>query len=727
MLQFIRNNLSVLTGVLSLVLLFGCKKYETEYARFSELGTDTTVYTVPASAGELQVNVFSNETYQVIIPDSSNWLSTANEALRGDTSFSVSYVENPDFPRKGFVVLYAKASERYDTITIRQRGNITPELNFPVLNTTVLGDGGPVKAKLLANIPMDELHITVIYPTEEDDSTIVQWVNDDFKYDEAAEQFSFSVQPNPDNENLRSAQIQLSYTDGWGEQVISTLYLLQANAQNLFGKKATFPEVRLWAGEKISADLFIEGYVISDKDNKNVGDNPQTTPTKIDYTQNAKTVYIESVDGKYGFRLKTASVADNIFERYGKVQILLKGTTVAVQNDPDRYTINGVTSAMVMSQIKGNPSDLVKKEKYISELTDDDIYTYVTLKDCEFPIRKGSFTPVNEGYTILFNASRISKYPLLIRDVQGSSTFLITNMDVPDRRDGSITPEGSGAISGIIVHEHFARFNYEDADNPDDYGDIGRYQIRWLKRSEIKVDPDFDNGFSNLLVEYRYPNITSGVAFPTNGASGRLYASNNENVYATNSYYYLGPCGSSYKGNNNKWGTGVLINGSKQNTYTNTNPNGKGATASDAIAASRNWWNYNKDRGEAFILELSTAGISTSQLSLQFAALNWSNKNGPRYWRVEWSEHGNMEGNWTTITRYTVPDVSNWSNTLLHQMPGFKNINVKLPLEMLGKSKVYIRLIVDKNLCSDGYTYASEPISGNVNSSLGYLAVRYNK
>ena len=725
--QFFRNHLTAWTGILGLVLLFGCKKYETEYARFSELGTDTTIYTIPATAGELAINVLSNETYQVIIPDSSNWMSTTSSSLLGDTSFSVQYAENPAFPRKGFVVLYAKSSDRYDTVTVRQRGTVTPELNFPVLNTTVLGDGGTIEAKLEANIPMDDLNVQVVYPSEEDDTTIVQWVHDDFQYDATSELFHFSVAPNPDNDHLRSAQIQLSYMDGWGQQVVSTLYLLQANAQNLFGTRATFPEIRLWAGEKISSDLFIEGYVISDKTNKNVGDNIQTTPTKIDYTENDKTVYIQSEDGQYGFRLITATVADNIFERYGKVQILLKGTTVSMESNPDRYTIEGVTSAMVMSQAKGSAANLVKKEKYISELTDDDIYTYVTLKDCELPIRKGSLSPVNEGYTILFNASRITKYPLLVRDIQGSSTYLLTNMTVPDRRDGSITPEGSGTISGIIVHERFARFNYEDAANPDDYGDIGRYQIRWLDKSEIDLDPDFDNGFSNLLVEYRYPNITSGVAFPTNGAGGRLIASNNEDLYATNSYFYLGPVGNDHKGNTNQWGTGVLINGSKQNTYSNTNPNGKGATGSDAIAASRTWWNYDKDRGEAFVLEFSTAGVTTNELSLQFTALNYSNTNGPRYWRLEWSEHGNMDGDWQTITRYSVPDVANWSNTLLHQLPAFKNLNVALPLALLGKSKVYLRFIVDKNLCSDGYTYASEPISGNVNSSLGYIAIRYNK
>lgn len=729
MLQLIRRYSFAVILVALIASLSNCKKLDPEYSKLSELGADTTAYIVPGEAGSVDVNVFSNEQFIVSIPDSLNWLSTQVTSLRGDTTFQVNYTENPQFARKGIVVLFAKSSNRYDTITIKQRGTLTPELIFPVINTSVLGNGGKITAKLTTNVPMEHVDIQIIYPIEEDQEVADSptWVHDDFKYDASKQEFTFTVAANPDQDALRSAQIRLSYVDGWGDQNVSTLYLLQANAQNLFGTKTTFPEIRLWEGAKITSDVFIEGYIVSDKGNNNVGDNIQTTPTKIDYSQKEKTAYVQSVDGKYGFQISTATIDDNVFKRFSKVQILLKGTTVEKASNPDRYTISGVTSSMVMSQTQGSMADLPVKAKYYSALTDDDIYTYVTLKDCELPIRKGPLTPINEGYGILFNASRITKFPLLMRDKQGSSMFLLTNMDVPDRRDGSILPQGSGDVSGIIVHETFTRFNDLDAVNPDDNGNIGRYQIRWLKKSEIKLKKEVTDGFSALLVEYQYPNISSGDAFPTNGSNGRLYASNDVNVSATTSYYYLGLCGADHLGNNNSWGTGVLLNGSKQNTSTTTNNTGKGETSGDGIAATTTWWNYNKDRGEAFILEFSTTGISTDELSLQFSALNWAAKNCPRYWAVEWSEQGDMDGQWTPISKYTVPDVVAWSNTLTSQLPGYKNINVKLPLAMLGKSKVYIRLVVDKNLSSDSYAYANVPIEGSGRSAIGYLAVRYNK
>ncbi|WP_139215936.1 DUF5689 domain-containing protein [Parapedobacter composti] len=703
----------------------GCKREMEELARLSELGAETREYVVSPDAGELNVNVLSNGRFNVLVSEDAEWMSPHASDLQGDTAFRVAYDANDGFPRMGLITLHAAESGRYDTIYVKQRGAKVPQLLFPTLNTTVLGDGGRVTSKLRTNIDLDDVDIQVIYPNDEQ----TDWVDGDFSYNTTDSLLSFTVKPNPSMDDLRSVQIRLSFTDGWGEQLVATLYLLQANAQNLFGTAATFPEIRLWAGERITSDLFIEGYVISDAGNKNMGDNLQTTPTAINYTLNDRTAYIQSVDGRYGFRIETATIQDNVFQRYGKVQLLLKGTTVEMETNPDFYTIKGVTSDKVMSQVQGGPGNLVRKEKYMHELTDDDIFTFVTLKDSEFPVRKGSFTPVNEGYTPLFNAHRITKYPLLMRDIRGNSMYLYTNMHTPYRRDGAVLPYGSGTISGIIVHEKFPRFEYEDAANEDQYGNIGRYQMRHVTRDDIQFTPQVENGFSELLAEYQYPNISAGVALPTHGGNGRITVSTGASIAATSDYSYLGPCGNNYLGNNNQYGTGVLINGMKQNTHANTNNDGKGGAAASGIAANIPWWNHERNRGEAWLVEFSTAGVSTDQLSLQLTAMNWASAGAgaPRYWKVEWSEHGNMDGVWTAVAKYTVPDAPNWSNTLLHQLPAYKNMNFRLPSEMLGKPRVYLRLMVDKNLASNGNTYATEPIAGPSNCAIGYLAIRYNK
>ncbi|ANH81629.1 hypothetical protein A8C56_12140 [Niabella ginsenosidivorans] len=727
-----RNNKPVTAFVTALfcLLLFAalsCKRDNGDLVRFSELGAVSKEYTVPQEAGQVAIQVYTNDKVQLSLAnDSSAWIHLDSVGtITGDSTFTVRYDANPGLPRMGKIVLYAQAAQRYDTVLIRQKGALDPVLQFVNTNASVLGKtDNTVETVLKTNIPLNQLKREVIYL-----DSAQGWVADDLKLTKDS-LLSFTVKANPSQTQLRSAQLKLSYTDGWQVEHVATLYLLQSNAQNLFGTKASFTDVRAWAGGRIVSDIFIEGIVVSDKSSQNMGDIRQTTPTVIDYSSNNTTVYIESPDGNYGFKMLTATASDNIFTRYSRVQILLKGTSVELEQNPNRYTITGVTSSMVMSQVAGSDADLPKKEKTMAALTDDDIYTYTTLTDCELPIRKGPLTPVNEGYTILYNANRTTKYPLLMRDRNGASMFLLTNMTCPYRRDGSMLPYGSGKISGIVVHELFPRFEYEDAPDESDYGNIGRYQLRHVSKSDLQLAVDFSNSFSGLLVEYQYPKITDGVAYPTNGSNGSLRSSAGSAITLTGDWSYLGLCGAANLGNTNPLGNGVLLpDGTRQNTAGTTNSDGKGAASNAALNTACVWWNNEKNRGEAWILQLSTAGISTDRLSLQFTALNrpGSGAGTPRFWRVDWSDTGDMDGEWHTVAYYTVPDVAYYSNTLYHQLAAYKNINIPLPLSLLGKPNVYIRLIVDKNLCSTGNTYATAPITQSIGSSIGYLAVRYNK
>lgn len=704
-----------------------CKKDNGDLAQFSELGAVTKEYVVQSAEGAVAVQVYASESFTVSLADSSaSWIHPERVgAMNKDSLFNVQYEANTGGPRMGRLVLFAAASQRRDTIVIKQRGLYEPALQFVNANASVLGKTDrQLQTVLRTNIPFSQLKKEISYG-----DSLQNWIAGDFSLTQDSV-FAFTAKANPYQNRLRNAQVKLSFTDGWGVERSTVLYVLQSNALDLFGNKIEFTEARTWAGDKVTADVFIEGYVISDKAGMNMGDVQQTTTTTINYTANSTTAYIESVDGQYGFRIITATANDNIFTRYGRVQLLLKGAGVEMESNPNRYTITGVTSAMIMSQTGGTAASLPLKEKYMSELTDDDIYTYTTVKNCELPIRKGPLTPVNEGYTPLFNANRITKYPLLMRDQKGSSMYLLTNLNCPYRRDATLLPQGSGKIAGVVVHETFTRFDYQDAANESDYGNIGRFQLRHVSKSDLQLATDFSNGFSELLVEYRYPNIVSGVAYPNNGTNGSLRSSAGVNIAATSDYSYLGLCGSTNLGNTNPLGNGVLLaNGSKQNTSTSTNSDGKGAAASAALNCSCMWWNNTKNRGEAWVLQLSTAGIATDQLSLQLTAMNWASAGAgtPRYWKAEWSETGDMDGAWNTIAYYTVPDAPNFSNTLVHQLPGYKNINIPLPLSLLGKSKVFIRLIVDKNLVSTGTTYATAPVTASLGSAIGYLAVRYNK
>lgn len=101
-----------------------------------------------------------------------------------------------------------------------------------------------------------------------------------------------------------------------------------------------------------------------------------------------------------------------------------------------------------------------------------------------------------------------------------------------------------------------------------------------------------------------------------------------------------------------------------------TNHDGKGNLTSAEFSAWTNkcqWWNTETDRSEAWLLHFSTQGISTDVLSMQVAMQNRI-IGGPRYIRVDWSEHGdNNRDDWNPITEFQVPDIVNWNYTLYWQ------------------------------------------------------------
>ena len=367
---------------------------------------------------------------------------------------------------------------------------------------------------------------------------------------------------------------------------------------------------------------------MSNPDNRNAGENTQLTTSTIDYTVSERTLYLESKDGRYGISILTNEVEDNIFDQYDHVQLLIQGATGNLVENPDRYELEGVTKSMVISRTAGSASDVPIKEKHMNELTDDDIYTYVTLKAVEFPVRKGSITPVNEGYAIGTNAHRISKYPLLVRDINGDAMYMMTNTNCAYRSDGTRLPYGSGDISGVIVHERFSRFEWRNGADPAEMTDdptlgyIGRYQIRHQNKEDIwgKMQNSVEDSFSALLTEYRYwnPDTENEVQKPTYGTNGwlthtyqekysgsaskeYLQATYKQHMVGGGTYEYLGPVGNSANnlfGANygNKNGIGIVIDPSKESwnpkmdAFISRNPDGTiewcGPYASDQYAAS---------------------------------------------------------------------------------------------------------------------------------------------
>lgn len=769
-----------------------------------ELGTPENEYILEADGGDIAMQIYSNGDYHIEMTSDAPWLTLGSDSGNGDGEIMVSVQMNEEFKRMAGIVLCSDVDTRRDTILIKQKGMLEARLEMANTSMIVDGKGGVTSSGIVTNIPFGYFTVTTEYNDEAD----AGWIEsvDIYAADEnvVSRELRLSAAANTDDNKVRSAAVLLSYTDGWGDEVSLLLNVVQKNAREVLGEVTAFEDIRLdyATGDAVEDYIILDGIVVSNTAGGNAGENEQTTTSAIDYDGSKKTVYIQSTDGKYGFSMVTASVADNVFSRFDRVQVLLHGTVINRYENPERYEITGVTKNMVVSQESGVA--IAPKEMYYNELTDADIYTYVSLKDCEFPVRKGSISPVNEGYSIGGKANRISKYPLLVRDRNGDSFYMYTNTVCTYRNDGTRLPYGSGSLSGVLVHERFSRFTWKngadllDIDIDEELGNIGRYQIRHQSKEDIwgGMNADFKDSFSELLCEYRYwnPDAENGVARPTYGDNGWFthtyqvkYTGDYSKDYTADGYYgqhfrpevcysYLGPMGvdgNTLFGTNygNINGLGIVLD-SENDRYNQEmeewigtgrsgypewlapsttdvenkirlanagSMQGKSWCSTDCYCsfAQEHWWDYDLNQGYAWLLNFSTEGIVTDRLSLQISVMNTSQKwYSPRYWKVEWSETDSQSpadaSKWALIDTYTIPDVSVWSNTLYSSIVGYKSIDIPLPLELLGKENVYIRLIPENDVCSGGADYADSVIGTEVNgdmhaSAIEYIAVRYNK
>ena len=357
----------VLLPLLGGAMLAACEKDNGEETRVSEFGPVQKEYVTDWKSGTGSVSVLSNQPYDIALIDPDNgWLEIDTEGrgthFTGDDKFGIRFDTNDGFPRMEGIRLWTR--DRADTVYIKQEGFTNPELNFSTRSITVLGDGGQATAQLTTNLELEDLQQQIVYTSDDEGG----WIRD---LDISNGFLILQTDPNSDPEALRNARITLSYRDGWNRTTSSTVYITQANAKNEFGREISFGEVRDMPGV-VNRDIFIEGRIISDIGNGNNGENPMKTQTSIDYTETYRTAYIQSLDGSQGFMIKTVTEDDNIFERYSKVRILLKGSTVKQEVDPDRYILENITSAMVMSSVSGSASDIPQKQKYYDELTDQD-------------------------------------------------------------------------------------------------------------------------------------------------------------------------------------------------------------------------------------------------------------------------------------------------------------------------------------------------------------------
>ena len=764
---------SIIASLFTVWAFSACTVDDVGRFEFSEFGISQSEVIFPARAeyndGKVvtdlkkDIQILSNQDCFVTYCDGEvDWMRIRNLedyqvcrqiAFTGDCTFRIECDQNDDYAR--MVKLLVQTSSRTDTLVVRQSGKREPSLRLASSSLVLDGSkGGSQSVEYSTNITdLESLECVISYPSDQ------KWITSATVGDGS---LTISYDANADKENLRTASVKISYTDGFGTEYSQTLYVIQKTGNDGLGKSMSFSEIRSLgrAGETVTIDdyVMLEGYVVGNKESGNSGENEKLS-TSSDNTSYLKDIYVESLDAAYGFLIKAETVEDNIFSRYDKVTLLLKGMTIRKELEPERYVIEGFTTANVVGREAGTSAP--EKEKYISELTDNDLYTQVTLKDCEFAVRKGSLTPVNDAYTLSSGKGFISKYPRLVRDIQGSTIYTYTNTTCPYRRDGVKLPYGSGTLTGVVVSELYPNYVYGDNDDDDLCGNIGRYQIRHQAYSDIAFDKE--RTFSNILLEFRYAagfRSEDGVSYfrPTEGqATARFLHSTGAAVtYCPSTFNYIGWTGTSagvapfknhkgvdasldeplgysfatgyyfdYSGTNSD-GKGKVDSRSKNNSY-----NGASAKIYDGWM-SKAWWNGATDKAESWIIEFSTKDVTASHVSMQFTsygAQTGATGKTPYSWTAYWSETGDLSDDaaWHKIADYVVPDGVVNGQERDWQLPAFKQYDFALPLEILGKEKVFIRLRPSSKDTNTGY-FGEGSIADGTDSGNGidYFAIRYN-
>ena len=465
--------------------------------------------------------------------------------------------------------------------------------------------------------------------------------------------------------------------------------------QGVKTRQYSFEELRAVlpsAGEQAFEGDFFEGVIVADAGQKNMETNPMTSATSYDDNESAITNYVQSLDGKYGMRLKFATAADNTLKKGDKVKISLAGATLVREDNPVRYTLRGVSANTVTVE---ENVQLTARQKTIAELTDEDVYTWTTLKDVEIAFSYGSYNNIRTSW-LGFDANVANRQNLdyrILMDSSHSTINMLVNSDVEWYMTDNGVPQGSGDISGVIVS---TTTSYHDANL------LGKYQIRPLELSDIVLG---DTGFSEKLVEWfsvDTPKATlSGNIFSATLGDGKM-----EGVNPNQTTSYL--------------------------NFTGKNENAK-AFRYDGV-----WWDTATGKaGDTVKWTFSTSSCSGKKLVFVFNAVLGKlteDKYGqaPVNWNVEYSLNGT---DYVLIKKIFIRPLPKKSTDLTVLPSAADEYCIELPLEVSGQENVTIRLSASDDTTIDFATgeYTAKvtfkPDTKNKGQYIrfGAIAVKYNK
>ncbi len=525
---------------------------------------------------------------------------------------------------------------------------------------------------------------------------------------------SFHVAANNDKVNTRTASINFSLSS---KGLSETLTVVQSEFQQEYSA-ADLRAMLTAAGTLEFTSDFFQAVAITDGGEMNAESYAVKGYGNLNKELSARTGYVQTEDGSLGFRLQAVSADDNVLRRGYKYKISLKGATLTREDNPVRYTISGLTAN---SFGEDGQASIPAKTRTISQLTDDDIYTWVTVTDVELTVDYGCWSNVANAW----KGTKQNTSLRSIRDKAGEKMNMLINTDVPwvFRGTGPETatdvPHGSGNISGVLVHA--------DRDPIPFYEDFafGTYQIRPMAESDIALSEEAGSGFSRNLAVWYYPHGKT-VGADKGGFGDKIDADDANKIWSWTGDAWFAKDGS----------VSAFNNSPSYMDIWNPSPYEEGDARSMRCTSNKNtpWWSTSKSEGIGFQLHFSTASVTGSGRNpvLVFTAAggqqNTANTSQtPVWWKLTYSLDGGSETEIETVMIRPIPSSTGYTlNTLALELT---EICVDLPDEILGHQSVDLYLRAADAAAIDWSTGKYTATAGQVAQYMrfGAIAIKYNK
>ncbi|MBO5814377.1 MAG: hypothetical protein J6R13_07695 [Alistipes sp.] len=392
--------------------------------------------------------------------------------------------------------------------------------------------------------------------------------------------------------------------------------------------------------QMVNEELIVIG---SGSENLNMRKPENTAWNAMDHDLNTKTVYVQTLDGKYGAQLEYRFASHNKLKRGDKITISLIGTkqfNYAKKNGTTEPTASAncvlIRDFCVENLLTHTPNcaaEIVTKEKTLAELTDQDIYTDVKIKNLEFVHKGGAFVYGQgsmAGKPELAHDIR-AHYATMMQDGSGKAIFALINAKCPWKRDlvgGTVlAPNGVGKVHGVLV-------NCIDLA----YGDMGKYQIRPFDQTSFEMGTELEYAL-NQLVDWRMDKKTISVgAYTWNGnkaAGGYITGSASVPTPQNKLHGVHGITDGSavlYTTNLKAMATHFAVTGGNTTTFKNT------SYLPGIISGDKNYKEEYKGSNGATVADVKTATRGTALQYYQDVASFY-----------EWDDNGAWTGNTTGL------------------------------------------------------------------------------